>query len=68
VDRYVGEPIFVPNPHGQSEDDGVLLVVTREEDKSSLIVLDAQSMAQVAEIVAPFTLMSEFHGRYFSPL
>ena len=66
--RFVGEPIFVADPNGLDEDDGVLLVISREENRSTLVIIDAKSMFTVAEVIAPFTLMFEFHGRYFPPL
>ena len=65
-DRYTGEPVFVANPQGVSEDDGVVLVVTRYHDESALLVLDAKSMKSVAKINAPFPLMFEFHGQFFT--
>jgi carotenoid cleavage dioxygenase-like enzyme len=65
---YVGEPIFVPNPKAVSEDDGVLLVVTREETVSKLRVFDAKSLNQLAEMQAPFPLPFEFHGKYFGAI
>lgn len=65
---YVGEPIFVPNPNGVDEDDGVLLVLGRfgEEDISKLLVLDAKNLMSVlAEVTAPLKHMFEFHGKFF---
>ena len=42
---YFGEPVFVPNPAGDAEDDGVVLVVSLEDgaEQSSLVVLDGES-------------------------
>eukprot|EP00605_Chrysophyceae_sp_TOSAG23-4_P001710 GSChrysophyteH1.ASY1.ANO1.1879.1 assembled CDS len=64
---YVGEPLFVANPAGTEEDDGVVLVVSRaaEADETRLLVLDAKSMQPVATITGPFPLMFEFHGQFF---
>jgi torulene dioxygenase len=44
-----GEPIFVPNPEGTKEDDGVLLSVVLDGNarKSYLVVLDAQSLTEI---------------------
>jgi carotenoid cleavage dioxygenase-like enzyme len=67
LDVYVGEPLFVPDPLGSTEDDGVLLVVSKDATKkaSKLLVIDAKSMTKVAEVNAPFPLMFEFHGKFF---
>lgn len=68
---YVGEPLFVPNPDGVDEDDGVVLVVSRdgELDISRLLVLDGKDLSSVlAEIESPFPFMFEFHGKFFPGL
>ena len=65
---YLGEPIFVPDPNGTNEDDGVVLVLARygEEDVSKMLVLDAKNMMNVvAEVTAPLKHMFEFHGKFF---
>ena len=65
---YLGEPIFVPNPQGVDEDDGVVLVLARygEEDVSKMLVLDAKNLMNVlAEVTAPLKHMFEFHGKFF---
>jgi torulene dioxygenase len=53
-----GEPIFVPSPGGSSEDAGVLLTVALDGNKgtSALIVIDAETMKEVAraEMKIPF--------------
>jgi all-trans-8'-apo-beta-carotenal 15,15'-oxygenase len=43
---FVGEPIFVPRPNGEGEDDGWLLVLTYDgrRQASDLIILDAQNL------------------------
>jgi carotenoid cleavage dioxygenase-like enzyme len=64
---YVGEPIFVPDTaEGAAEDDGCVLVVTRFQDTSTLVVLDGTTMAQVASVQAPFPFMFEFHGQWLA--
>ena len=63
---YVGEPIFVPDPNGVDEDDGVILALGRfgEEDVSKMLVLDAKNlMVVLAEVTAPLKHMFEFHGK-----
>ncbi|QZY00255.1 carotenoid oxygenase family protein [Halobaculum rubrum] len=64
---YFGEPIFVPNPAGDAEDDGVVLVVTLEagSDASSLVILDGESFTERARARLPHAVPFDFHGRYF---
>ena len=40
---YVSEPLFVPDPNGEEEDDGVLLaqIFNGKKSESALLVLDA---------------------------
>lgn len=65
-DSVVGEPIFVPNPHGVEEDDGALLVVVLDARAlaSFLVVLDARSMTEVARATVPQVVPLGFHGRF----
>ena len=63
-----GEPIFLPNPQGKDEDDGVLLSVVLDgtKGKSYLLCLDAKSFEELGraemESVVPFG----FHGTHIS--
>jgi carotenoid cleavage dioxygenase-like enzyme len=65
---YVGEPIFIARPGNNREDDGVLLVVSKDgiSDKTRLLVIDAIDMTQIASIEAPFYTPFEFHGIFIS--
>jgi len=62
-----GEAIFVADPKGSGEDDGVVLSVVLDgfEGKSYLVVLDARTMREVgrAKVGAPVGL--GFHGAHF---
>ncbi len=60
------EPLFVPRPGSQDDDDGVLLVPTLADgDEASVIgVLDARSMACVAQIHAPQVIPFGFHAAW----
>lgn len=62
----VGEPIFVADPHGFHEDDGVLLVVVMLErgEKSCLVVLDAKNLEEVARATVPQVVPLGFHGKF----
>ena len=63
--RYVGEPIFVPDPDGLTEDSGSLMVISRFHNASELLFIDAISMKSVARVTAPFHITFEFHGQFF---
>ncbi|MFC6787464.1 carotenoid oxygenase family protein [Halobaculum halobium] len=75
---YFGEPIFVPNPDGEAEDDGVVLAVTLEEGvgvdgdattgRSALVVLDGETFTERARARLPHAVPFDFHGRYFPEL
>lgn len=61
-----GEPIFVANPKGDHEDDGVLLTVVLDgiNEKSYLLILNAKDLEELgrAEVGNPIAL--GFHGAY----
>jgi beta-carotene 15,15'-monooxygenase len=64
---YFGEPIFVPDPDGTDEDDGVVLTVGLDvaAERSRLLVLDGETLAERARVDLPHQLPFDFHGRYF---
>lgn len=64
---YPGEPVFVPWPSRQAEDDGVLLsiVLDIERNRSFLLVLHAASLNELARAEAPHAIPFHFHGNYF---
>jgi len=61
-----GEPLFVPRPQGDREDDGVLLTVgsSRDTESSVLAVIDARMMAVVASAEVPRSIPLGFHGTF----
>lgn len=62
-----GEPIFVPNPHGDgSEDDGVLLTVVLDgpEGKSYLLVLNARDLKELGRAHVDGIIGFGFHGTF----
>jgi beta-carotene 15,15'-monooxygenase len=65
--EYFGEPIFVPAPEADSEDDGVVLTVALDTgvDQSRLLVLDGASFTERARVALPHAAPFDFHGRYF---
>ena len=67
-DVYVGEPVFVPAPSAADETDGVLLSVVLDAGRrrSSLVVLDATSMTELARAQAPHVIPHGIHGDYYA--
>jgi carotenoid cleavage dioxygenase-like enzyme len=61
-----GEPIFIVNPEGTEEDDGVLLSVVLDEAKglSFLLVLDAKTMKEIARAETNSVVPFNFHGAF----
>jgi beta,beta-carotene 9',10'-dioxygenase len=65
-DCYPGEPVFVPRPQAEHEDDGVLLsvVLDAEAGRSFLLVLDAADLSELARTQAPHHIPFGFHGQF----
>lgn len=68
ADSQVLEPIFVPSPYQQNEDEGVILTIVYDKvkDHSFLLALDAHSFAEIARADLPWQIPGSFHGQYFS--
>ncbi|MCJ1481701.1 hypothetical protein MMC06_001860 [Schaereria dolodes] len=62
------EPVFIANPQGTAEDDGVLLTVAMdaERKKSSMIVINATTMAEIGRAQMPIAMGYGFHGIFGS--
>jgi carotenoid cleavage dioxygenase-like enzyme len=62
--HFPGEPIFVADPDRHGEDHGVLLslVLAGEQARSFLLVLDAESMQELARAYLPGPVTHGFHG------
>jgi carotenoid cleavage dioxygenase-like enzyme len=67
---YLSEPLFVPRPGGTAEDDGVVLSTAIDDsgEGSSLVVLDAGSMEELARARLPHCLPFPTHGQFYSSL
>jgi beta,beta-carotene 9',10'-dioxygenase len=65
---WAGEPVFVPRPGGEAEDDGVVLSVVLDADagRSFLLVLDATTFEELARAEAPHHVPFGFHGQFFN--
>jgi beta,beta-carotene 9',10'-dioxygenase len=64
---YPGEPVFVAKPGALEEGEGVLLSVVLDARRgvSFLLVLDANSLAEIARAECPHHIPFSFHGNYF---
>jgi beta-carotene 15,15'-monooxygenase len=65
----LSEPVFVPRPDGDGEDDGVVLTVAldRAAERSVLHVLD-RDLEVLARAPLPHAVPFDFHGRWFPEL
>jgi len=63
---FPGEPIFVPNPNGQSEDDGVILslVLDFSHRRSYLLILDGRDLTELARAEVPHAIPVGLHGQW----
>jgi carotenoid cleavage dioxygenase-like enzyme len=63
---FTGEPIFVRRPGATLEGDGVLLTVVLEPARraSSLVVLDATDLREIARARVPHHVPFGFHGQF----
>ena len=63
---FVSEPLMVPRPGASAEDDGWLLAVVwnGERSGSDLVILDAASMAEVAMVELPLAMPYGLHGSW----
>lgn len=66
-DLYPGEPVFVPSPTPDAEDDGLLfsLALDARSERSVLLCLDAATLSERARAVLPHRLPYGFHGQYY---
>ncbi len=67
---HLGEPVMVPRPGADREDEGVVLTVGLDRDagRSVLFVLDARSLSVRARAPLPHAVPFDFHGRWFGGL
>lgn len=68
--HFASEPVFVRNPGGTDEDDGVLLVSMMEgaTGKSYLAVLDATVMQLIGFADLPDSMPYTVHGKFYADL
>jgi beta,beta-carotene 9',10'-dioxygenase len=63
---YPGEPVFVSAPEASGENEGVLLSVVFDAQRgtSFMLVLDAQTLGEVARAEVPHHIPFGFHGQF----
>jgi beta,beta-carotene 9',10'-dioxygenase len=63
---YPSEPVFIPAPKPDSEDDGVILSVVLDttQHRSFLLVLDAATFTELARAEIPHAIPFGFHGHF----
>jgi len=61
-----GEPVFVPDPGGDREDDGVVCSVVLEApaERSSLLLLDGRTFEELGRAPLPHVVPFDFHGQF----
>jgi len=68
--NHLGEPIFIPRPGAQAEDDGWILAFRHDEskDESRLVILNADDFegAPQAEIIMPRRVPYGAHGNWMA--
>ena len=67
VGCYPGEPVFVPKPDSEQQDDGIILtlVLDATRETSFLLILDAGSFNEIARVHTPEPVLVGFHGNFF---
>lgn len=63
---YPSEPVFVPRPDAESEDDGVVLsaVIGLQGKSSFLLVLNGEDFEELARAYVPVRLIASIHGEF----
>lgn len=67
--EYLGEPMFIPNPNGTDEDDGVIIsCVTRakQDAKSCVMFIDGRTMTEIARAEFNNLIPMAVHGIFLS--
>ena len=64
---FPGEAVFVSRPGAEGEDDGILLSIVFDASAgcSSLVVLNANDLHELARAQAPHRIPFHFHGQFF---
>ncbi|MDC0534289.1 carotenoid oxygenase family protein [Francisellaceae bacterium] len=62
--EYVSEPIFIRNPKGITEDDGIIFmnILDTNQDKTYIIFLDAKNLTVIYKAYLPIKMPFALHG------
>lgn len=63
-DTYPSEPVFIADPNGTEDDDGVILTKLHlgQDGETALLVLDAHDLSELARIKSGTISPIDFHG------
>lgn len=63
-----GEPVFIANPNGKDEEDGVIVTIVLDKNKnqSFLLMLDGKTFKEIARAYVPFVIPAGLHGQFFT--
>jgi carotenoid cleavage dioxygenase-like enzyme len=63
---FPGEPVFVSAPGAEGEDEGVLLSVVLDAERSTsfMLVLDAHTLEELSRAEVPHHIPFGFHGQF----
>jgi len=65
-----GEPVFIPNPKANAEDEGIIVTLVLDAVKQSafLLMLDGTTFKEIGRAYTPFPIQVGLHGKFFSKL
>lgn len=66
ADCFVTEPVFIANPAGSAEDDGIVLSIIYDAMRgtSFTLVLDAADFSELARVDVGYAIQPHYHGRF----
>ena len=65
---YPGEPCFIPAPESRHDADGLLMsiVLDTKQQRSFLLLLNADTLEEMARATVPEPVLYGFHGDFFA--
>ncbi len=66
--HFPSEPIFVPKPSADREDEGVLIsiILDANQNMSYILILDAQSLLEISNTYLPVVIPFDVHGKWIT--
>lgn len=62
---YPGEPVFIPNPNGKNEDDGLIVTIALSNQQPYLLILEASSFSEIGRAYVEAPIELGLHGQFF---